>query len=48
MELGKGQLRKRVKSARFSVPLDPLVEASSFESLEPGPELVQLIGGRLS
>jgi hypothetical protein len=28
-----------VKSARFSVPLDPFVEAGSIESLEPRSEL---------
>ena len=43
-EIGEGLLGKRVKPARFGVPLDPLVEASRLESLEPGPELVQLIG----
>ncbi len=43
-EIGKGLLGEPVKSARFGVPLGPLVEASSLESLEPGPELSQLIG----
>jgi hypothetical protein len=33
-----------VKPARFGVPLDPLIEATSLESLEPGPEFGELIG----
>jgi len=43
-EIGEGLLGKPVKSAGFGVALDPFIEASSLESLEPGPELGQLIG----
>jgi len=38
-------LSEPVKSARFGVPLDPLVEARRVELLEPGPKLGQLIEG---
>ena len=37
-DIGEGLIGKPVKSARFGVPLDPLVEASRLESLEPGPD----------
>ncbi len=43
-EIGEGLLGEPVKSARLGVSIDPFVETGSLESLEPGPELGQLIG----
>jgi hypothetical protein len=47
-EIGEGLLGNPVKPARFDVPLDPFIEASGLESLEPSPELGQLIGRQFS
>jgi len=45
-EIGESQSSKPVKSACVGVPFDPLVEAGSVESFEPGTELGQLIRGQ--
>jgi hypothetical protein len=37
-EIRKGLLGKPIEPARFSVPLDPLVEASSLELIKPSPD----------
>jgi hypothetical protein len=42
-EKGERPLGKRVEPARFGAPLDPPVEMSGLELLEPGAELFQLI-----
>jgi hypothetical protein len=44
-EIGEGLFGESVKSARFCVPRDALVEAGSVKSFEPRTERGQLIRG---
>jgi hypothetical protein len=44
-EIRKRLLSELVEPTRFGVPLDPPVETSRLEFLEPGTELPELIGG---